>query len=133
MTDIVVNELNERLHEELADVRADAALLRADNERLRTYVETLKTSQSSAVVNELNDEIKQLRESCIQIALDKDVIIERLREENSCLVSQRIEYEADNERLQALLSEWLRDYGDNEDSDSQLMVEKTRRELEPKP
>ena len=85
MTDIA-----EQLHsEELADVREDAALLRAE--------------------------------------------IERLREENSCLVSQRIEYEADNERLQALLSEWLRDYGDNEDSDSQLMVEKTRRELEPKP
>ena len=155
MTDIVVNELNERLHEELADVRADAALLRADNERLRTYVETLKTSQSSAVVNELNDEIKQLRESCIQIALDKDVIIERLREENSCLVSQRIEYEADNERLTALheaaaaraelaqieaerlraaLRDMLKHFKQYEDAECcKRVYAQARRALEPKP
>ena len=111
-----VNEVNERLHEELADVRADAVLLRAEIERLRGYVETLKISQSSAVVNELNDEIKQLRESCIKIALDKDVINERLRA-----------------ALRGLLDEVMCFSVDPPSAALNHAIEEARRALEPKP
>ena len=107
MTDIA-----EQLHsEELADVREDAALLRAE--------------------------------------------IERLREENSCLVSQRIEYEADNERLTALheaaaaraelaqieaerlraaLRDMLKHFKQYEDAECcKRVYAQARRALEPKP